>query len=99
MIQVDIPVHRLISVVVNLKQSLETLRKNWGLVPGSGHGPNRNSTQGAFPDTWTDDQEIAAIERIANNPDSTWKQSSGPGYQTAPVSVGGPAPQCTSINE
>ena len=38
-----------------------------------GHGPNRGFTEGAFPDTWTDEQVISAIEDIANNPTSTWK--------------------------
>jgi hypothetical protein len=56
-----------------------------------GHGPNRGYTQGAFPDTWTDDQAIAAIERVANSPNSRWRQSTGPGNANAPVTVGGPA--------
>ena len=60
--------------------------------PGSGHGPNRGNTRGAFPDTWTDDQAIAAIERVANSPNSIWRQSTGPGYPTAPSTRGGPAP-------
>ena len=46
---------------------------------------------GAFPDTWTDDQAISAIERVANNLNSTWKQATGSGYVTAPITVGGPS--------
>lgn len=67
--------------------------------PRDGHGPNRGKTIGAFPDTWTDDYVIAAIERVANSPNSTWKQSSGRGYRTAPVTKGSPdsnAPKTTS---
>ncbi|MCA9555336.1 MAG: EndoU domain-containing protein, partial [Myxococcales bacterium] len=60
-------------------------------APGSGHGPNRGSVRGAFPDTWTDDQVISAVERVANSPTSTWKQTTGPGFDTAPVTRGGPA--------
>jgi RHS repeat-associated protein len=60
--------------------------------PGSGHGPNRGNTQGAFPDTWSDNQTISAIERVANSPNSTWKQSTGSGHVTAPINVGGPHP-------
>ena len=52
--------------------------------------------QGAFPDTWTDDQAIAAIERVANSPNSTWKQTTGPGFGDAPVTVGGPSPTAPS---
>ncbi len=64
-----------------------------------GHGPNRGFSEGAFPDSWTDDQAISAIEDVANNPKSTWKQSTGPGYRTAPITYGGPdanAPLTTS---
>lgn len=63
-----------------------------GDPPGTGHGPNRGSSEGAFPDTWTDDQVIDAIERVANNPNSTWKQATGSGYTNAPVTQGGPDP-------
>ncbi|MBX7192442.1 MAG: EndoU domain-containing protein [Sandaracinaceae bacterium] len=66
--------------------------------PGSGHGPRRGSEEGAFPDTWTDDQVVAAIERVANSPQSTWRQATGPGYTTAPVSRGGPAPNSPATN-
>ena len=55
-----------------------------------GHGPNRGFSEGAFPDSWTDDQVISAIEEVANDPQSTWKQSTGPGYQTAPITQGAP---------
>lgn len=55
-----------------------------------GHGPNRGFTEGAFPDTWTDEQVISAIEDIANNPTSTWKQSTGLGAGNAPITVGAP---------
>jgi len=58
---------------------------------GTGHGPNRGQID-AFPDTWTDDQSIAAIERVANSPSSTWKQVTGPGKVTAPITIGGPSP-------
>ena len=64
-----------------------------------GHGPNRGFTEGAFPDTWTDEQVISAIEDIANNPNSTWKQSTGPGAGNAPITVGAPdvnAPSMTN---
>lgn len=64
-----------------------------------GHGPNRGFSEGAFPDTWTDDQVINAIERVANSENSTWKQSTGSGYMTAPVTQGGPdsnAPNTTN---
>ena len=67
----------------------------------SGHGPNRGFTEGVFPDTWTDDQVISAIENVANSPDSTWKQSTGPGASTAPITVGAPdpnAPKMTNKN-
>ena len=67
-----------------------------GDPPGTGHGPNRGQVQGAFPDTWTDDQAIAAIERVANSPNSTWKQTTGPGFGDAPVTVGGPSPTAPS---
>ena len=63
-----------------------------GDPPGTGHGPNRGNTGGAFPDTWTDDQAIDAIERVANSPNSTWKQATGSGYRNAPVTQGGPDP-------
>lgn len=33
----------------------------------SGYGSNRGFTEGAFPDTWTDEQVISAIEDFANN--------------------------------
>ena len=59
-----------------------------GDPPGTGHGPadpsnpNRQpGRQGEFPATWTDDQAIAAVERVANSPNSTWRQSTGPGCQ------------------
>jgi RHS repeat-associated protein len=68
-----------------------------GDPPGTGHGPNRGHTTGAFPDTWTDDQAISAIERVGNNPASTWKQSTGSGYVTAPVTVGGPSPDAPAL--
>ena len=64
-----------------------------------GHGPNRGFTEGAFPDTWTDEQVISAIEDVANNPNSTWKQSTGPGAGNAPITVGTPdvnAPSMTN---
>ena len=64
-----------------------------------GHGPNRGFTEGAFPDTWTDEQVISAIEDVANNPNSTWKQSTGPGAANAPITVGTPdvnAPSMTN---
>jgi RHS repeat-associated protein len=64
---------------------------------GSGHGPSR-SQKDAFPNTWTDDYAIKAIERVANDPNSTWKQSTGPGFPTAPVSRGGPAPGSPTHN-
>ena len=67
-------------------------------APGSGHGPNRGSVQGAFPDTWTDDQAIAALERVANSPHSTWKQTTGPGFDRAPITAGGPAPGSPTVN-
>ena len=63
------------------------------------HGPNRGFTEGAFPDTWTDEQVISAIEDVANNPNSTWKQSTGPGAGNAPITVGTPdvnAPSMTN---
>ncbi|MGM5629631.1 EndoU domain-containing protein [Apibacter raozihei] len=55
-----------------------------------GHGPNRGKQQGAFPDTWTDDQAIAAIEKVANSPKSRWEQTTGPGVGT--FTTGGPNP-------
>ena len=55
-----------------------------------GHGPNRGFTEGVFPDTWNDEQVILAIENVANSPNSTWKQSTGPGASTAPITVGMP---------
>ncbi|MBQ8547020.1 MAG: EndoU domain-containing protein, partial [Lachnospiraceae bacterium] len=64
-----------------------------------GHGPNRGFTEGAFPDTWTDEQVISAIEDVANNPNSTWKQSTGPGAGNAPITAGAPdvnAPSMTN---
>uniref|UniRef100_UPI0026EDE47E EndoU domain-containing protein n=2 Tax=Enterocloster clostridioformis TaxID=1531 RepID=UPI0026EDE47E len=61
-----------------------------GDPPGTGHGPNRGNSEGAFPDTWTDEQAIDAIERVANSPNSTWKQATGKGFDTAPVTTGGP---------
>ena len=81
---------------VNKERRTHILEGDEGVL-GSGHGPNRNSVQGAFPDTWTDEQAIAAIERVANDSDSTWKQSTGPGYQTAPVNVGGPSPDSPTV--
>lgn len=33
---------------------------------------------------------ISAIEDVANSPNSTWKQSTGPGASTAPITVGAP---------
>jgi RHS repeat-associated protein len=68
-----------------------------GDPPGTGHGPNRGNTTGAFPDTWTDDQTISAIERVVNNPNSTWKQATGSGYVTAPITVGGPSPHAPTL--
>jgi RHS repeat-associated protein len=65
---------------------------------GTGHGPNRGNTQGTPPDTWTDDQFINAIERVANGPNSRWRQSTGPGYTNAPVTVGGPASDAPTQN-
>jgi hypothetical protein len=59
---------------------------------GTGHGPNRGNTQGTPPDTWTDDQFINAIERVANSPNSVWKRVNGPGHQQEPPHVGGPQP-------
>jgi len=71
-----------------------------GDLPGTGHGSNRGNSEGAFPDTWTDNQVISAIERVANDTDSTWKQSTGPGKDTAPVTVGSPDPNApTSTNK
>jgi len=69
-----------------------------GDPPGTGHGPNRDHTQGAFPDTWTDDQVIAAVERVVNSPKSTWKQATGPGFITAPVTRGGPPAGAPTLN-
>ena len=69
-----------------------------GDPPGAGHGPNRGHTEGVFPDTWTDDQVIQAVERVSNSPNSTWKQSTGSGYQNAPISTGGPAPGGPQLN-
>lgn len=60
-----------------------------GHPPGTGHGPRRGNIEGVFPDTWTDDQVIEAVERIANGEKSTWKQSNGPGYNESPVTIGG----------
>ncbi len=70
-----------------------------GDPPGTGHGPNRGNTRGAFPDTWNDDQTIAAIEQVANSPNSTWKQATGPGYRTAPISQGGPDSSAPLVNK
>jgi RHS repeat-associated protein len=76
-----------------------------GDPPGTGHGPavpnnpNRQpGRQGEFPATWTDDQAIAAVERVANSPNSTWRQSTGPGCQTAPLTTGGPDPNAPQLN-
>lgn len=33
---------------------------------------------------------ISAIEDVANSPNSTWKQSTGPGASNAPITVGMP---------
>jgi hypothetical protein len=63
-----------------------------------GHGPNRGFTYGAFPDTWTDPQVIAAIERVANSPTSQWRQTTGPGFSNAPVTIGGPASDAPTLN-
>ena len=70
-----------------------------GDPPGTGHGPARAGDpnrapgrRGAFPGTWSDDQAIAAVERVANSPNSTWRQSTGPGCQSAPITTGGPHP-------
>ncbi len=60
-----------------------------GDPPGTGHGSNRGQTEGVFPDTWTDDQAIEAIERIASGNNSTWKQVSGPGSQDSKITLGG----------
>ncbi len=60
-----------------------------GDPPGTGHGPNRGQTEGVFPDTWTDDQAIEAIERIASGNNSTWKQVSGPGSRDSKITLGG----------
>lgn len=70
-----------------------------GDPPGEGHGPVRPSDpnrqpgrQGEFPQTWSDDQAIAAIERVANGSRSTWKQSTGSGCVGATPTTGGPDP-------
>ncbi len=55
-----------------------------------GHGPNRGYTRGAFPDSMTDDEAIAAIEDVANNPNLMWKRQSKDGNVTA--FRGGPNP-------
>ena len=56
-----------------------------------GHGSNRGFGNSAFPDTWTDDYAIKAVENVANSPNSTWQQSTGPGGgRNAPVTIGGP---------
>ncbi len=60
--------------------------------PGSGHGPNRGSREGAFPDTWTDDQAVGASERVAASPLSTWKRQYGSHAESAEIHAGGPAP-------
>ena len=67
---------------------------------GTGHGPNRENTRGSFPDTWTDDQAINAIESVANSPDSTWRQSTGAGgnQPTTPITIGGPNPSAPTLN-
>lgn len=36
---------------------------------------------GAFPDTWTDAQVIAAIERVAKSPTPSWMVMKGPGLE------------------
>ena len=69
-----------------------------GIPTGTAHGPNRGLTRGAFPDTWTDDQAIAAIERVANSSKSTWKQSAGPGFMNSSISRGGPSPDAPLVN-
>jgi RHS repeat-associated protein len=61
-----------------------------GAPRGHGHGPGRGHTTGAFPETWTDSQVIASVERVANSPNSTWMLTRGPGSGT--ISRGGPAP-------
>lgn len=50
----------------------------------------------SFPDTWTDDQAIDAIERIANNTNSVWHQKSGSGVGTD--TIGGPNPNAPTTN-
>ena len=67
--------------------------------PMDGHGPNRGKMIGAFPDTWTDEQVISAIERVANSSNSTWKQTTGSGYKTAPITIGAPDPNAPSTTE
>ena len=58
-----------------------------------GHGPNRGFGNSAFPDTWSDDNAIKAVEDVANSPKSIWKQSTGPGSgRNAPKTIGGPDP-------
>ncbi len=39
----------------------------------SRHSPNRRFTEGAFPDTWNDEQVITAIENVVNAPKMTNK--------------------------
>lgn len=58
-----------------------------------GHGPNRGFGNSAFPDTWSDDNAIKAVEDVANSPKSIWQQSTGPGSgRNAPKTIGGPDP-------
>ncbi|WP_081865859.1 EndoU domain-containing protein [Chondromyces apiculatus] len=73
---------------------LEGAPAHLGGKPGHGHGPGRNLPEGAFPDTWTDEQVIAAIERVANSPNSSWMMTKGPGQGT--LSRGGPLPGAAS---
>lgn len=42
-----------------------------------GHGPNRGFGNSAFPDTWSDDNAIKAVEDVANSPKSIWQQATG----------------------
>lgn len=58
-----------------------------------GHGPNRGFGNSAFPDTWSDDNAIKAVEDVANSPKSIWQQATGPGSgRNAPKTIGGPDP-------
>ena len=58
-----------------------------------GHGPNRGFGNSAFPDTWSDDNAIKAVEDVANSPKSIWQQATGPGSgRNTPKTIGGPDP-------